>query len=261
MGERWQRFRRWIDNEKEEHRLEEIIQHAKPGSPSMKFIVRIVDAIKTDLVSGGAYIPSTENSPAYFPPVYYVFISESDSKAWTGSRLTDLQTKVAEGVMRKVAELDRNTTTQTIRIDVRTDATINDGQIKVQSLNEFTKTADEAEKPIEERPTKKDKGKRPVLYQLEIWHGNEKQEVRDVTQKEIEIGRGVNANVKLVDDERVGRRHANLLFENNELFAISMNENPTTIGDDILGVGQRRKLSDSDEIRIYDFTLIPKLRD
>lgn len=259
MGERWQRFRRWIDNEKEEHRLEEIIQHAKPGSPSMKFIVRIVDAIKTDLVSGGAYIPSTENSPAYFPPIYYVFISESDSKEWTGSRLTDLQTKVAEGVMRKVAELDRSTTTQTIRIDVRTDATLNAGQIKVQSRNQFTKTADEAQTPIELRPTKKSKGKRPILYQLEVWHRDEKQEVRDVTEKEIEIGRGPDANVKLIDEE-IGRTHANLLFENKELYVISMNENPTSVGEEILEIGKRRKLSDSDEIRICDFTLIPRLR-
>src|SRR5688572_27089358 len=120
MADLWQRIRNWIDDDGAESQLENMRAEAKPGSPSMQFIVRVVEAIKLDLLSG-TYIPSTANSPAYFPPAYYVFLGESDIKNWSGDRLEHFRSRVAEGVMRKIGDLDKMNTVQTVRIEVKPD--------------------------------------------------------------------------------------------------------------------------------------------
>ncbi len=256
MGQLWQRFRKWIDGDEAEHHLENMMADAKPGSPSMQFIVRVVDKIRADLVSG-TYIPSTDNSPAYFPPIYSVFLSESDMKNWSGERLEHFQSRVAEGVMKKINELDKRKTTQTVRIEVKPDGTLNPGQIRVQSLSETTKT--QGEGTSGELPTVHDTTSRPVLYKLEIHENGDLKETHEVSQKEIYVGRGDKAKIKLTGDDRIGRIHASLIFDGSGLSVMSMNDNPTSIQGEFLERRERRTLSDGDPIDIYHFKLIPRL--
>ncbi len=65
MADMLKRIRKWIDGEDAEQPLEKMATDPKPGSPSMRFIVRIVDAIKADLISGGSYIPTEPRGAAH----------------------------------------------------------------------------------------------------------------------------------------------------------------------------------------------------
>lgn len=257
MANLWQRIREWIDGDVAEHQLENMMINAKPGSPSMQFIVRVVDAIKSDLVSG-TYIPSTDNAPAYFPPIYYVFLSESDIRTWTGERLEHFQSRVAEGVMRKMTELDKKKTAQTVQIEVKPDANLNPGQIRVQSFGDSSKTDDG--KLSAERPTVQDTSvNKPVLYKIEIHVNGTLIRTESVVHREIYVGRGETANIQLSGDDRIGRLHASIIFDDSEVSVSSVNENPMLVDGVLLLKGQRSSLHDGAKIEIYHFTLICRI--
>jgi len=256
MGQLLEKIRNWIDGDEPRH-LEDMMANVKPASPSMQFIVRIVDAIRADLTSG-TYIPSTDISPAYFPPIYYIFLSESDLKNWTGERREHLQSRIAEGVMKKIGELDSRKITQTVRIEVKPDGTLNPGQVRVQPLTETSRTQDDL--LSEEKETVRDPNfALPVLYRLAIYENERLLETRDIVNREIHIGRSKVANIALLGDDRIGRRHAILFFDDGTLSIEAVNENPTRIAGEPLPNRHRRTLKDGDRIEVYKFTLVPKL--
>ena len=267
------RIRRWIDEGNGVQPLEEMMKNPPTPSPSMDFIVRIVNAIRADLVSG-TYIPSTDISAAYFPPIYYVFLSEPDIRGWKGERLEHLQARVAEGVMKKISELDKRKTTQTVRIEVKPDGTLNPGQIRVQSLDSFVRSTGQYDvdqagmtprlevKSGDERRTEKDTSRaQSQVYDLQIFLNGILDQELTVERAELIVGRGTKADIKLKDiDARIGREHCKLLFGDGAVFCVAMNDNPTIVNDNILNRDDKAQIFEGDTIRVYGYELKAKFR-
>lgn len=253
----WQKIRNWIDRDEGEHLLEDMVRNTASSSPSMQFIVRIVDLIRADLVSG-SYIPSTEISPAYFPSIYYVFISAPDAKDWTGERLDHLRARVAEGTMRKINELDKRKTTQTVHVEVKTDGTLNPGQVRVQPSNETTPT--HHGKISAELPTVPDTTTElPTLYSIEVYEGSDLVATHKVVYGEIYVGRDKSCLIRLDGDNRVGRVHASFILEDGVLVVSALHDNPIRVDSDVITKKEKRTLSGGEKIGIYNHTLVPRI--
>jgi hypothetical protein len=237
---------------------------------SADFLIKTVREVKK--VIKRHFIPSSETREAYCPRNYVIFLNSDDEKVWLGEKLEIMKSFLSEEILKKINELDEHLNIQSVKVEIRVDGTLSKGQVEVQPIlsdekEKATSTKEEAiitssktsskRKSISNAPTVRDELAPPkVLYYLEISENGEKLKVIPVSNKEIYIGRGTNVDVKLqTENTKIGRIHASLLYEDESVYVSSMNDNPTFVGERALNKGERLKISESDTIGIYEYTL------
>ncbi len=97
------------------------------------------------------------------------------------------------------------------------------------------------------------------LYKLEIWHGDVRQTVVPVYQKEIVIGRGSLSkpvDIPLGGDVEVSRRHLKLVTDGaGNFWAVNEGKNPAAIDNYDLPAGQRVSITAGVPLKICSYML------
>lgn len=263
-----ERLRKIIDVE--EDTLIRQTENSREKYESADFLIKTVAEVEK--VIKRHFIPSSGTREAYCPRSYVIFLNSDDEKVWLGEKLEIMKSYLSEEILKKINQLDERLNIQSVKIEIRIDGTLSKGQIEVQPIlstaeKKSISTKDEVvkssskmsskRKSISNAPTVRDELAPPkVLYHLEVWKNGEMDKVFPISHKEIQIGRGSHVDIKLeTENPKIGRFHTNLLYEDESVFVISMNDNPTFIGNIALNKGDRLKISESDTIQIYEYNL------
>lgn len=128
-----EKIRRWIDGEEAETALENVIRESElnPKSQSEEFIVRIARAIEEVISRELVRLPQ---GTILIPSEYVVFMSKEDDAEWRGVKRKALTEALYYILGRRAKELaaGKKIETKRLTIDVRVDASLEKGEIRVQ---------------------------------------------------------------------------------------------------------------------------------
>jgi hypothetical protein len=127
------KVRRWIDGETSELVLEEAARDAqiKPRSKSEAFIVKIARAVET--VMQDEMLPLPQGT-TIIPSEYAIFLSAEDDKEWQGAKRRGLEQGLYHILAERAKEIagKRKLETRSFVIELRIDATLEKGDVRVQ---------------------------------------------------------------------------------------------------------------------------------
>jgi hypothetical protein len=242
------KVRRWIDGESSELVLERAARDAqvKPRSQAEEFIVKIARAVEA--VMQAELLPLPQGT-VIIPSEYIVFLSSEDDSEWKGVKRKGLEQGLYHILAERAREIagKRKLETRTFIIELRVDATLEKGEVRVehtwedadgnktgivprqgipvpsktpqpatggtsthiaaQTTQAVGPAEDEGDEFTHVRP------RQAALFVLEIWRGNTKQSAIPIYKNEIVVGRGSKSkpvDIPLAGDVEVSRRHLTL---------------------------------------------------
>jgi len=127
------KVRRWIDGESAELVLEQAARDAqvKPRSGAEEFIVKIARAVEA--VMQDEMVPLPQGT-TIIPTEYLIFLSEKDDKEWRGAKRRGLEQGLYHVLAERAKELagKKKLETQSFAVELRVDATLEPGDVRVQ---------------------------------------------------------------------------------------------------------------------------------
>ncbi len=127
------KVRRWIDGETSELVLEEAARDAqiKPRSKAEDFIVKIARAVES--VMQNEMVPLPQGT-TIIPCEYTIFLSNEDDKEWKGVKRKGLEQGLYHILAERAREIagKRKLETRSFVIELRIDATLDKGDVRVQ---------------------------------------------------------------------------------------------------------------------------------
>jgi hypothetical protein len=128
-----EKVRRWIDGESAETVLEDAARDAqiKPRSEAESFIVKIAREIEAVIQKEILPLPQ---GTAIIPSEYIVFLSQEDDAEWKGIKRRGMQQGLYHILGERAREIagKRKLETKSFVIELRVDATLQKGEIRVQ---------------------------------------------------------------------------------------------------------------------------------
>jgi hypothetical protein len=127
------KVRRWIDGESAELVLEEAARDAqvKPRSQAEAFIVKIARAVEK--VMQDEMVPLPQGT-TIIPSEYIIFLSSEDDKEWQGVKRKGLEQGLYHILAERAKEIagKKKLETKSFVIELRIDATLEKGEVRVQ---------------------------------------------------------------------------------------------------------------------------------
>lgn len=226
-----EKVRNWIDGDSNERVLEKAARDAqvKPRSKGEEFIVKIAKEVES--VMQAEMVPLPQGT-VILPTEYTIFLSAADDKNWKGIKRRGLEQGLHHILGERAREIagKKPLGTKSLILELRLDATLNEGDIRVQHSWEDSSgsktgvlarpkqvpVADTTEvaripKPVVPNPyiAPRSEIKQAVpipsedgeemtavasrsqeLYKLEVYRDNRRQTVLPIYKEEIFIGRG-----------------------------------------------------------------------
>jgi pSer/pThr/pTyr-binding forkhead associated (FHA) protein len=93
-----------------------------------------------------------------------------------------------------------------------------------------------------------------LLYFVEVWQNDLKQKI-PICDDKITVGRGKEAQIKLLGNTNISRKQIELIYENGVVFLIAHGKNLTKVDGKLVENKTKIQLLQSQEISIEDFTL------
>ncbi|MFL6373277.1 MAG: FhaA domain-containing protein, partial [Pyrinomonadaceae bacterium] len=127
------KVRRWIDGETAELVLEQAARDAqvKPRSKAEEFIVKIARMVES--VMQNEMVPLPQGT-TIIPSEYIIFLSSDDDKEWQGVKRRGLEQGLYHILAERAREIagKKKLETKSFVIELRVDATLEKGQVRVQ---------------------------------------------------------------------------------------------------------------------------------
>ncbi len=295
IKENLKKLRIWIDGDKHLEKADEVFVQAKDRkkSDSEDFLQTL--SLKINEVLEDEVVRPPNGKTAYVPSLFIVFISESDEKLLPKRKREFFEQTLSALITESANESARGMelSCKQIRIEIRIDGTLNQGEIDVKAFDEvlqkssnFRKSLDktvdwklippfpEPNKP--EMPVSKtideefSKGKTiddntfrfKPFYWLEVWQNGVKQTEHPIVKNEIIIGRN-DINVKethirlQTENMKISSLHTKITRqESGEITVTGLKKmNPTILANKTLVNNESAVLVKGDTIQIYEFTL------
>lgn len=268
--EGWDKIRRWIDNEPEDELPRQIRQAEANKSESERFLQKLLNEVENVLKKEIVRIPNTNK--AYVPEKFVVYLSDETDKNLRRDKREFFERGLSVMIFERAKELagKLELSAKKMNVQISVDPSLEEEiEVRAVSANEpvTVKTAEIPEITKVGGETIEDSGTIEdfdtiigILYHVEIWQGEKKINEYPIIQRKNTIGRNDRekaANLRLpTNNRKISRLHAEIeLDENGEVWVESLHKNPTIVSGQVIRNGERARLGEDGEIKIYDFTL------
>jgi hypothetical protein len=273
-------FRRWLDGEEATDEQGQ----PKPRSKWEDFMVAIAREVEA-VMQREMFTPP--GGPTYIPREYVVFLSADDDSEWQGEKREGLERGLHYVLSRRAAELAGSTEFQTksFTIELRTDATLEKGQYRVQPV--WDAKADRtmikprrpavapasAPEPAEEedstvvRPRGQSGASASTvpLFSVDVERGSGTTQgppdVREFFKPKVTIGRGskqMAVDLRLEGDLEVSRHHATLEQQGAQFLVTCEGRNSIFVDTTEVLTGETAVVRPGQRIAICSYILIPQ---
>ncbi len=254
-----EKTRTWVDQEPPDA-LEQLRQNTVQRHKTEEFLIVIakeIDAVLREQMfrkPGGA---------VYFPGEIVVYLSEDDDSQWRGARRAAFEEALQQVTMDVAKDLavDAPLSVNSIKIDLKTDATLNKNQVYARgiweeetdtnvSFEKFAKAKTPVPEIIEEKPLEihpifdssedtefaaedtefyqenedTDFQRAIEPFKIEVWRDGKKESSQTFKQRRIVIGRDSQqgkVDVHLGDSQKISRTHAVLEIDEDGKFRLT----------------------------------------
>ena len=279
IGDMFEGFRRWLDGEE----LIEADGQPKPRSKWEDFMVAIAREVEA-VMQREMFTPP--GGPTYIPREYVIFLSPDDDADWRGEKREGLERGLHYVLSKRAAELAGATEFQTksFTIELRTDATLERGQFRVQPV--WDKDADrtmvkprrgvvedtlEAGSQQDEDSTVVRPRTRPEapaaapLYTISVERAlpgpAAPPDVRKFFKQKITIGRGSKqkaVDLRLEGDLEISRQHATLEQQGGTFLVTCEGRNSIFVDSTEVLTGETAAVRPGQRISICSYVLTPQ---
>lgn len=281
-------IRRWIDGETGNDPIATVAEDAQPRRVWEEFLVRIAREVER-VMQREMFTPP--GGQTFIPREYIVYLSPDDDKEWRGEKRRGLEQGLHHVLSERARELAGQTAlaTKSFAVELRVDATLAQGEFRVQPVWEESETNRTMvmSRPEEPAATNAKAGEfatqrltqaaepeaaanienevtqvraRPApLYEVEVWKDGVRQTIVPVVKPEITIGRGsqsVPVDLPLKNDPEVSRVHALLTRDAaGRYWLTARGRNTTSIAGREAPREERTPLAPDDKVEICSYTL------
>jgi len=271
-------FRRWLDGEEAAAGGQ---SEPKPRSKWEDFMVAIAREVEA-VMQREMFTPP--GGPTYIPREYVVFLSSDDDAEWQGEKREGLERGLHYVLGQRAAELAGATEFQTksFAIELRTDATLEKGQFRVQPV--WDASADRttvkprrnvaaSPPPVPEdvedatvvRPRSQPSTSAAPLFSVNVDRSTpgppSPPDVREFFKSKITIGRGskqMAVDLRLEGDLEVSRHHATLEHQGEQFLVTCEGRNSIFVDSTEVLTGETAVVRPGQHVSICSYVLTPQ---
>jgi hypothetical protein len=276
-------FRRWLDGEEEAGPQGQ----PKPRSKWEDFMVAIAREVEA-VMQREMFTPP--GGPTYIPREYVVFLSGEDDAEWQGEKREGLERGLHYVLGKRAADLAGSTEFQTksFTIELRTDATLEKGQFRVQpvwdasadrtmvkprrrapadvpTLSPSSREAEDEEDATVVRPRTQSSAAAVPVFSVNVERSVEgppaPPDLRQFFKPKITIGRGSKqqaVDLRLEGDLEVSRHHATLEQQGGQFLVTCEGRNSIFVDSTEVLTGETAVVRPGQRIAICSYLLTPQ---